>query len=61
MAVNLVEPDTLMPVPGVRLATTRTGIKVRRAMISPWLCLMRHSDRWRLYTVGVHRTTGRSC
>ena len=27
MAVNLVEPDTLMPVPGVRLAATRTGIK----------------------------------
>ena len=27
MAVNLVEPDSLMPVPGVRLAATRTGIK----------------------------------
>ena len=27
MAVNLVEPDTLMPVPGVRLAAARTGIK----------------------------------
>ena len=27
MAVNLVEPGTLMPVPGVRLAATRTGIK----------------------------------
>lgn len=27
MAVNLVEPDTLIPVPGVRLAAIRTGIK----------------------------------
>ena len=27
MAVNLVEPESLMPVPGVRLAAIRTGIK----------------------------------
>jgi len=27
VAVNLVEPDTLIPVPGVRLAAIRTGIK----------------------------------
>ena len=27
MAVNLVEPNALMPVPGVRLAAVRTGIK----------------------------------